>query len=88
LAASGTIDAMGNWEDTTYLEQADARGVADAIVALVREEGMRQIARPPAREPERLDPMQYAGAMGNLAVAVRVGVGNTWGTSRRPRLSN
>jgi len=56
---------MGNWQNTTYIRQSDTQAVADAIIALLREEGMQQVARPASREPEPFDPMQYAGAMAN-----------------------
>lgn len=65
---------MGNWANTTYLEQADAQLVADVIAALLEEEGMKRIARPAPRRPERSDPMQYAGAMEN----------NIWGMAVFP----
>jgi hypothetical protein len=65
---------MGNWENTTYIEQSNAQRVAGAIVALLREEGMQQVARPAPRQPERFDAMQYAGAMEN----------NLWGVAVFP----
>ena len=65
---------MGHWENTTYIEQGNAQRVAGAIVALLREEGMQQVARPAPRQPERFDPMQYAGAMEN----------NLWGVAVFP----
>src|ERR1700747_1310135 len=65
---------MGKWENTTYIEQGDAQRVAGAIIALLREEGMQQVARPAPRQPERFDAMQYAGAMEN----------NLWGVAVFP----
>ena len=56
---------MGLWANTTYVEHGSVPEVARAVTALCAAEGMDRVSTPPQRERERMDPMQYQGALHN-----------------------
>src|SRR5262245_54935118 len=63
---------MGIWQHTSYIEHDDPRRVADAIVSLLRREGIQQIAEPEPFSAQQPDALQFASAMSNAAWAVGV----------------
>jgi hypothetical protein len=54
---------MGYWTNTSYLNTGDHLAVANTLIAMLEDEGMRRIPRPSLRERMWYEPMQYATAM-------------------------
>ena len=56
---------MGEWDNTAYLRTGDLATVERALTDLFAAEGYDPVRRPPRRQSERYDSMQYGDAAGN-----------------------
>jgi hypothetical protein len=63
---------MGYWENTGYVAHGSVGDVAEALVEIITGEGMALVPRPPRREPEAYDSLQYQGGPANARWAIAV----------------